>query len=205
MTPHAGREGAIRTHEGVPCHPISNPMSPSGFPRKISWRRGTFSSRKIAWIAFGPCRGPEQKLRGVVSFRKLLGAKPDQRVSEVMQTDLIKVPEKMDQEDLSRLFSTYRLGAIPVVDADGHMKGIVTLDDIVDVVREEATEDIQKIGGTAPISEPYLRISIVDMIKKRGGWLAALFIGETLTATAMGYFEAEIARAVVLEIGRAHV
>ena len=142
----------------------------------------------------------EQRLRGVVSFRKLLAAKPDQRVSEVMQTDLIKVPEKMDQEDLSRLFSTYRLGAIPVVDKDGHMKGIVTLDDIVDVVREEATEDIQKIGGTAPIDEPYLRISIVDMIKKRGGWLAALFIGETLTATAMGYFEAEIARAVVLAL-----
>jgi len=128
---------------------------------------------------------PEQRLRGVVSFRKLLAATPDQRVSEVMQTDLIKVPEKMDQEDLSRLFSTYRL---------------VTLDDIVDVVREEATEDIQKIGGTAPIDAPYLRISIVDMIKKRAGWLAALFIGETLTATAMGYFEAEIARAVVLAL-----
>ena len=143
---------------------------------------------------------PEQRLRGVVSFRKLLAATPDQRVSEVMQTDLIKVPEKMDQEDLSRLFSTYRLGAIPVVDESGHMKGIVTLDDIVDVVREEATEDIQKIGGTAPIDAPYLRISIVDMIKKRAGWLAALFIGETLTATAMGYFEAEIARAVVLAL-----
>ncbi len=142
----------------------------------------------------------EQRLRGVVSFRKLLSAKPDQRVSEVMQTDLIKVPEKMDQEDLSRLFSTYRLAAIPVVDESGHMKGIVTLDDIVDVVREEATEDIQKIGGTAPIDAPYLRISILDMIKKRAGWLAALFIGETLTATAMGYFEAEIARAVVLAL-----
>jgi magnesium transporter len=80
------------------------------------------------------------------------------------------------------------------------MKGIVTLDDIVDVVREEATEDIQRIGGTAPIDAPYLRISILEMIKKRAGWLAALFIGETLTATAMGYFEAEIARAVVLAL-----
>ena len=143
---------------------------------------------------------PEQRLRGVVSFRKLLSAKPDQRVSEVMQTDLIKVPEKMDQEDLSRLFATYRLMAFPVVDEQGHMKGIVTLDDIVDVVREEATEDIQRIGGTAPIDAPYLRISIIGMIKKRAGWLAALFIGETLTATAMGYFEAEIARAVVLAL-----
>ena len=80
------------------------------------------------------------------------------------------------------------------------MKGIVTLDDIVDVVREEATEDIQKIGGTAALDAPYLRMGIMDMIKKRAGWLAALFIGETLTATAMGYFEAEIARAVVLAL-----
>ena len=143
---------------------------------------------------------PEQRLRGVVSFRTLLTAKPDQKVQEVMQTDLIKVPEKMDQEDVSRLFATYRLMAFPVVDEHGHMKGIVTLDDIVDVVREEATEDIQKIGGTAALDAPYLRISILDMIKKRAGWLAALFIGETLTATAMGYFEAEIARAVVLAL-----
>ena len=143
---------------------------------------------------------PDQKLRGVISFRKLLGARPEQRVSEVMQTDLVTVPEKMDQEELSRLFATYRYVSFPVVDDQGHMKGIVTLDDIVDVVREEATEDIQRIGGTAPIDEPYLRISIPEMIKKRAGWLAALFIGETLTATAMGYFEQEIARAVVLAL-----
>ena len=142
----------------------------------------------------------EQKLRGVVSFRKLLSARPDQRVEELIQTDLITVPEAMDQEELSRLFATYRLMSFPVVDAQGHMKGIVTLDDIVDVVREEATEDIQKIGGTAALDAPYLRIGIIDMIKKRAGWLAALFIGETLTATAMGYFEAEIARAVVLAL-----
>ena len=142
----------------------------------------------------------EQKLRGVVSFRELLSARPDQRVEELMQTDLITVPEAMDQEELSRLFATYRLVSFPVVDAQGHMKGIVTLDDIVDVVREEATEDIQKIGGTAALDAPYLRMGIMDMIKKRAGWLAALFIGETLTATAMGYFEAEIARAVVLAL-----
>jgi magnesium transporter len=142
----------------------------------------------------------EQKLRGVVSFRQLLSAKPDQRVSEIMQADVVTVPEKMDQEDLSRLFATYRYLAFPVVDQHGQMKGIVTLDDIVDVVREEATEDIQKIGGTAALDAPYLRIRIIDMIKKRAGWLAALFIGETLTATAMGYFEAEIARAVVLAL-----
>jgi magnesium transporter len=80
------------------------------------------------------------------------------------------------------------------------MKGIVTLDDIVDVVREEATEDIQKIGGTAALDAPYLRLSLWEMIRKRGGWLAVLFLGESLTATAMGYFEKEVARAVVLAL-----
>ncbi len=165
----------------------------------ITYLRRQVSDR-VGALNYAYVLDPEQKLRGVVSFRKLLSAKPDQHVSEVMQTDLISVPEKMDQEDLSRLFATYRFVSFPVVDEQGHMKGIVTLDDIVDVVREEATEDIQKIGGTAPIDAPYLRIGILDMIKKRAGWLAALFIGETLTATAMGYFEAEIARAVVLAL-----
>ena len=158
------------------------------------------ATERLGALNYAYVLDPDQKLLGVVSFRKLLAAKPDQRVSEIMQTDLVTVPEKLDQEDVSRLFATYRYVAFPVVDDQGHMKGIVTLDDIVDVVREEATEDIQKIGGTAPIDEPYLRISIVEMIKKRAGWLAALFIGETLTATAMGYFEAEIARAVVLAL-----
>ncbi len=158
------------------------------------------AAERVGAMHYAYVLDPEQKLRGVVSFRKLLSARPEQRVQEVMQTDLITVPEAMDQEDLSRLFATYRLMSFPVVDAEGRMKGIVTLDDIVDVVREEATEDIQKIGGTAALDAPYLRISVVDMIKKRAGWLAVLFLGETLTATAMGYFEAEIARAVILAL-----
>lgn len=158
------------------------------------------ASERAGAMHYAYAQDPEQKLRGVVSFRRLLSARPDQRVDELMQTDLVTVPEAMDQEDLSRLFATYRLMAFPVVDPQGRMKGIVTLDDIVDVVREEATEDIQKIGGTAALDAPYLRIGIADMIKKRAGWLAALFIGESLTATAMGYFEAEIARAVVLAL-----
>jgi magnesium transporter len=142
----------------------------------------------------------DQHLEGVVSYRELFLARPEQRVQDVMRTDIVTAPESMDQEDLSRLFSTNRLIAIPVVDAQGRMKGIVTLDDIVDVVREEATEDIQKIGGTAAFDQPYLRLSVKEMIQKRAGWLAVLFLGESLTATAMGYFEQEIARAVVLAL-----
>ena len=90
--------------------------------------------------------------------------------------------------------------AVPVVDAEGRIKGIVTVDDIVDVVREEATEDIQKIGGTEALDAPYLDVGCVEMLRKRAGWLTVLFVGELLTATAMAYYEDRIARAVVLAL-----
>lgn len=143
---------------------------------------------------------PDNKLLGVVSYRDLITAKPDQKIDAIMRTELVTVPEALDQEELGGLFAAHRLMAFPVVDPEGHMKGIVTLDDIVDVVREEATEDIQKIGGTAALEAPYLRVGIGAMVRARAGWLAALFLGESLTATAMGYFEAEIARAVILAL-----
>jgi len=90
--------------------------------------------------------------------------------------------------------------ALPVVDADGHMKGIVTVDDIVDVVTEEATEDIHKIGGMNALEAPYLDVGLFRMVSKRGGWLVILFLGELLTATAMGFFEHELERALVLAL-----
>ena len=90
--------------------------------------------------------------------------------------------------------------AIPVVDDENRMKGIVTVDDIVDVVEEEATEDIQKMGGTEALQEKYLQINLWLMLQKRAGWLMILFVGEMLTASAMGYFEKEIANAVVLAL-----
>ena len=142
----------------------------------------------------------EQRLLGVVSFRELFVAAPDQRVSDIMRTELVTVHEDMDQEELSRFFDRHHLIAIPVVDSDGRMKGIVTADDIVEVVREEATEDIQKIGGTEALDAPYLEVGLFAMIQKRGMWLSVLFLGEMLTASAMVYYEAEIARAVVLAV-----
>ncbi len=142
----------------------------------------------------------DQVLKGVVSFRELFAADPVLRVRDVMQTDMIVAREDQDQEVLSRLFDEHKLIAIPVVDAGGRMKGIVTVDDIVDVVREETTEDIQKIGGTEALDAPYLSIGLPAMIRKRVGWLAALFISEMLTTTAMSRFESEISRAVVLAV-----
>jgi magnesium transporter len=141
-----------------------------------------------------------QHLLGVASFRELFGAEPRRTVREVMRTDVVTVTDQQDQELVSKVLADHHLVAVPVVDSEGRMKGIVTVDDIVDVVREEATEDIQKIGGMEALDAPYMRIAFWRMIRKRGSWLSALFLGEMLTATAMGFYEKEIARAVVLAL-----
>src|SRR5437763_1266627 len=142
----------------------------------------------------------EQRLIGVITFRELFSAAPDKTVRDIMHTDVVTAHESMDQEALSRLFAEHDFLAIPVLDDERHVKGIVTVDDIVDVVQEEATEDIQKFGGMEALDAPYLQVPLYRMIRKRAGWLAALFIGEMLTATAMAFYEGEIARAVVLAL-----
>ncbi|MBC8165395.1 MAG: magnesium transporter [Bryobacteraceae bacterium] len=141
-----------------------------------------------------------QKLLGVVSFRDLFSADRLKTVRDLMRTDFVAVTDDMDQEAVARLFAMHHLLAMPVVDRSGRVQGIVTVDDIVEVVQEEASEDIQKVGGMEALDAPYLEIGFWSMVQKRGGWLAILFVGEMLTATAMGYFEDEIARAVVLAL-----
>jgi len=165
----------------------------------ISYLRRQALSR-LETIYYAYALDPHQRLQGVVSFRELFVAPPHKHVADVMRTDVISVPEDMDQEEVARLFAQRDLMALPVLDADGRMKGIVTADDIVDVVEEEATEDIQKLGGMEALDTPYLRTPFLEMVQKRGGWLAALFLGEMLTASAMGFYEHEIARAVVLAL-----
>lgn len=142
----------------------------------------------------------EQQLLGALSLRELFAAPSGQLINEIMERDLITADEQMDQEELGMLFAQEDLIAVPVVDAENRMKGIVTVDDIVDVVSEEATEDIQKIGGTEALDMPYLRSSVGEMVRKRAGWLVILFLGEMLTASAMGYYEDEISKAVVLAV-----
>ena len=165
----------------------------------VSYLRRDARSRTQA-VYYAYVVNPQERLLGVISFRDLLTTPGDRLVNEVMRTDVVTAPEDLDQEALSHLFARHNLMMIPIVDEERHIKGIVTVDDIIDVVQEEATEDIQKIGGTEALEEPYLQIPLLRMVRKRGGWLAALFLGETFTATAMGYFEAEIARAVVLAL-----
>lgn len=142
----------------------------------------------------------DQRLQGVVSLRKVFASRGDQLVSEIMSREMIWVDPETDQERVSYLFGLHDLVALPVLDNERRMQGIITVDDIIDVIEEEATEDAQKFGGLEALDEPYLQASWTSMLRKRGGWLAALFVGEMLTATAMGYFQDEIEKAVILAL-----
>jgi magnesium transporter len=135
-----------------------------------------------------------------VRLREVVLAPADARVTDLMDRTFVTLRAADDQEEALRTFERYDRVALPVVDSQGILVGIVTSDDILDVAREEATEDIQKLGGLEALEGPYLDTGFLPMIRKRGVWLSILFIGEMLTATAMGFFEHEIERAVVLAL-----
>lgn len=143
---------------------------------------------------------PQHRLVGVTSFQELFAAPGDRRIHDMMVGEVVSVPETLDQEHIAALLTQYGLVAVPVVDAEGVMRGIVSADDVVDVVQEEATEDIQKLGGMEALEDSYLRTPFGELLRKRAGWLALLFLGEMLTASAMAHFEDEIARAVILAV-----
>jgi magnesium transporter len=155
---------------------------------------------KVDHIYYAYVLDQEQHLLGVVSLRQLFAADPGKLVQDVMETDLVTVSDEADQKDVVTVVRDSRLLAVPVLDAERRMVGIVTVDDIVDVVEEEASRDIQNVGGTEALDAPYLETTFFEMVKKRAGWLAILFVGEMFTATAMSFFEDEIAKAVVLAL-----
>jgi magnesium transporter len=142
----------------------------------------------------------EQRLLGVVSFRELFASEGSKRIDQIMERDVVSVLEDTDQEEVARVIGTHKLLAVPVVDTEGRVKGIVTVDDVVDVVQEEASEDIQKMGAVSALEVSYMETSFWEMIRRRVGWLSVLFLGQLLTATAMDHYEDEIARAVVLVV-----
>jgi len=142
-----------------------------------------------------------QQLVHVVSLRQLMLADQSALVGDVGERRTpLSVAPRTDREDVARLISKYNLLAVPVVDDGGHVIGIVTVDDVIDAIVREQTEDVQKFGGMEALDIPYTQIGFWGMIKKRAGWLTALFLGEMLTATAMGKFEGEIEKAVVLAL-----
>lgn len=151
-------------------------------------------------IAQGYVLDPDQRLLGVISTLTLFSSPAGQIVRDLMNADPIVVTDETDQEAVGQLFREHGLFAVPVVDSVGRMKGVVTVDDIVEVLDEEATEDMHKTGGVAALETPYLDATFHAMLRKRGGWLTLLFLGEMLTATAMGWFEEQLAAAIVLAL-----
>ncbi len=135
-----------------------------------------------------------------IRIREFLLADPSKQVSELMDRRFVHLQAMQDQEEAIEVFRKNDRVALPVVNDEGVLFGIVTIDDILDIREEEDTEDIQKLGGSQALDEPYLSIPLLGMVRKRAGWLVILLIGEMFTATAMGFFEEEIAKAVVLAL-----
>ena len=133
-------------------------------------------------------------------IRQILLAAPETLILDLMDSRFAALKATDDRETAVEMFKETDLSALPVTDTQGALLGIVTVDDILDVAEEEATEDFQKMGGSEALDEPYMKIAIPSMVRKRATWLVILFLSEMLTATAMGKFENEIAKAVVLSI-----
>ena len=140
------------------------------------------------------------KLIDDIRIRELLLTDPSRRVADLMDRRYVTLKATDDQTTAITEFREHDRTALPVTDTTGSLIGIVTIDDVLDVLEAQTTEDIQRIGGSEALDEPYMVISFSKMVRKRAGWLTALFIGEMLTATAMSAFEAEIERAVVLAL-----
>jgi magnesium transporter len=139
-------------------------------------------------------------VKGVMSLHELLAAPEGAMVKDIAWEEVVTVLPTMDREEVARLTSNYDLVVLPVVDENRRILGVVTVDDVIDALEEEHTEDVQRFGGMEALDEPYMQISFWRMIKKRGGWLSALFLGEMLTATAMQHFDVELQKAIVLTL-----
>ena len=142
----------------------------------------------------------EGRLEGVLSLRELLAAPEGARLADIAWTEVQSVSPYADREEVARVISTYDLVVVPVVSESNHVIGAITVDDVIDAIQEEQTEDVQKLGGMEALDEPYDQIGFWRMIRKRAGWLSALFIGEMFTATALGVYQREIDSATVLAI-----
>lgn len=142
----------------------------------------------------------DEKLVGLLSLEKLVISPLNSKIADLYDPKVISVKTNTDVEEVANIMDKYNLVVLPVVDALGRLVGRITVDDVVDVRREEETEDLQKMAGMEALDEPYMNMSMLGILKKRAGWLVILFLGETLTATAMGFFENEIAKVVILSL-----
>lgn len=139
-----------------------------------------------------------RKLIGVVPLRTLILAQPNASIESIMSGDVVSVPVTADQEEMAEMMSRYDYFAMPVVDSHDRLVGVVTVDDVLDVFEEEVTEDIQRLGGSEPLDQPYFAVSPLRIVQKRIGWLMLLFVAAILTAQVLRFFEDELAAVLAL-------
>lgn len=137
-------------------------------------------------------------LRGVVSLRQLVTADPATPIVQIMDPEVISVPAGTDQEECARLMARYDLLALPVVDSGDVLLGVITVDDLIDVLEEETTEDIQRLGGAEPLGRSYLDSDVLTVTRKRVGWLLLLFVTGTFTGSVLRFFEDDLKSVVAL-------
>jgi magnesium transporter len=140
----------------------------------------------------------ENRLAGVLSLRELLAAPEGALLSDIAWTEVQSVKPSADREEVARVISNYDLVVVPVVSESGHVMGVITVDDVIDAIQEEQTEDVQKFGGMEALDEPYMQISFLNMLRKRGGWLSILLVSEMFTASAMQHYDGELQKVVPL-------
>jgi magnesium transporter len=140
----------------------------------------------------------ENRLIGVVPIRKLVLARPQTTVESIMDGDVVSIHVDADQEELAEFISRYDFVALPVVDGENRLLGVVTVDDALDILEEEATEDIQRLGGSEPLANPYFAVSVLHMVRKRIVWLMLLFVASLLTSGVIGAFEGSVLAAALV-------
>lgn len=142
----------------------------------------------------------DEKLIGLLPLKKLVVSPVRSVVADIYDPKVIYVKANVSGEEVANVMDKYNLVAIPVVNALGRLVGVITIDDVMDYRREEETEDVQRMAAMEALEEPYMNTSFLRMIKKRAGWLVLLFVGETLTASVMSFFEGQIEKAVILAL-----
>ena len=138
------------------------------------------------------------RLVGVMSLRELVAAPEGANVTDVMHSEVVTVQASADREEVARVTSEYDLVAVPVVDGFGRIVGVITVDDVIDAIVEEQTEDVQRLGAVQPLEDPYFISSFWDVVRRRVVWLVVLFLGGIFTSTAMQSYMATIGMATFL-------
>jgi magnesium transporter len=149
----------------------------------------------ISYIYVTNVRG---ELVGVVSLKEIILAQPGTRLSDIVTEDVIAVTAETPQEEAAELLFRYDFVALPVIDAQKRMIGIIAVDDLIDVIQEVTTEDFQKLGGSQPLTEPYFKTSVWELFRKRVGWLLLLFVAEAYTGTVLRYYEDTLSKMIAL-------